>query len=118
VDTAGFWVETLKNSPNPVYQQLANTTIVPHTYEEMMTIHDYHILGNGTHVFMDIKFDWRLDYKIDGEYVMARYYWSKEVIGAGAPWPVWIVNKKWPLHDELAKHILLYQQVCSLAIAG
>ena len=36
---------------------------------------------------------------------------SKDVVSEVDRWGVWITNKKWPLNQELATHILYYQQV-------
>ena len=47
-----------------------------------------------------------------GHFVRQGFHKSQEVIDGFNPWYVWIANKKWLLHDNLARHILFYQKVC------
>ena len=104
VDAGQYWIDILKQSPNPVYQQLAEITINPEDKEERLKLMEENILGAGTHVYLASGV-------ADEEQELGDFYSSKEALEGNAPWTVWIVNKKWPLNDELAKHILMYQQV-------
>ena len=99
-----YLVDILSQSPNPVYQQLAERTVVPKDWDEKMTILENDVQGAGTHVYLTNYIFWN-------EAELGFYYFSKEILEGNFPFHVWIVNKKWPLHDELAKHLLLYHQV-------
>ena len=101
-----YIMDFLSQSPNPADQQLAKITVVPNDYLEWRTILENDVQGAGTHVYI---YGWIVDYSDESKF--GKYYFSKEVLQGLTPWMVWIVNKKWPLHDELAKHVLLYQQV-------
>ena len=122
-----YWADWLMQSPDTVYQQLGERADVAaqseHDWQEWVwtsrldprTLNrmDYNfkikngVIAYGTHVMIGPF--------IKGSRLKAYgyYYMSKEKIMGASPWNVWIVNKKWPLHDELAKHLLLYQQVCT-----
>ena len=106
VDKKGYYyVDHLKQSSNPVYQHLADIAVIPNDYAEVLSILEKYLQGANTHVYLcaGINYDMMK---------LGSYYYSKEVLEGSAPWIVWIVNKKWPLKDALAKHLLRYQQVC------
>jgi hypothetical protein len=98
-----FWIDHLAHSDNPVYKQLAKITVVPKNWNELKRILKHDVQGAGTHVYIS---NWP-----DGE---GYQHVSKEIIEGSNPYGGWIVNKKWHLNEELAKHILLYQQVCRI----
>ena len=87
-----------------MYQQLANITVVPKDWVDLMAILEDGVQGAGTHVYLTRDIG-------RNEAELGHYYFSKEVLEGNFHFTVWIVNKNWPLHDELAKRILLYQQV-------
>ena len=101
----GIFVDILKNSPNPVYQQLAEIFLVPKTWEEYGKIWEDGGIDRGTHVYL-------------GRISLADryYYWSTETLKGETPYNVWVVNKKWPLNDEMAVHLLIFQQVCIIML--
>ena len=103
-DGAQFYVDLLRQSSNPIYQKLADRAIVPKDYDELIRFLEDDVLGAGTHVFLYTKNVYIL-------YELGDFHVSKDVLEGHSPWVVWIVNKKWPLHDQLAIHILIYQQV-------
>ena len=47
-----YWVEFLEQSPNPVYQQLAERAVVPVEYEDLFEILEEDLQGAGTHVYI------------------------------------------------------------------
>ena len=102
-----YYVDLLKNSPNPVYQQLAKRVVVPKDMEEMTSLVIEGVQGTNTHVFIS-------QYLCCGMGEVGIYYGSKEIVSGSTPWYIWIVNKKWPLKDNLAHHILIYQQVSNI----
>ena len=104
-DGAQFYVDLLRQSSNPIYQKLADRAIVPKDYDELIRFLEDDVLGAGTHVYLMnncVNFPW---------YSLGDFHYSKDVLEGHSPWNVWIVNKKWPLHDQLSIHILIYQQV-------
>ena len=103
---AKFYIDFLKRSPNPVYQELADIMAIPkdEEAETIMIIED--MFKAGTHVY--------LNYDIDKKF--GDRYLSKTILEGMSPWAVLIQNKKWPLNDEFAKHILRYQQVCMICL--
>ena len=106
---AGWFVDLLSRSDNPLYQQLANITVVPKDFNEMMFVYmQYGVQGNGTHVYLGNDVCCGMTF-ISG--ILYQYHKSKEVIAGVPAYGVWIVNKLFHLNDQLAKHLLLYRQV-------
>ena len=103
-DRAQFHVDLLRQSSNPIYQKLADRAIVPKDSDELLRFLEDYVLGAGTHVYLMISDN-------DDLYELGDFHYSKDVLEGYSPWAVWIVNKKWSLHDQLAIHILIYQQV-------
>ena len=102
-----YYIDLLKNSPNPLYRQLAEIAITPKDGEERLKLMKERILKDGTSVYIS-------DRIYSDELDPADFYSSKDVLEGMDPWVVWIVNKKWPLSEKLAQHILIYQQVGGL----
>jgi hypothetical protein len=100
-------INVLKHSDNQAYKQLAEIAVImPSYWKDQDRIFEHFIQGNATHVFLGNEL-WN-DVEKLGD-----YHFSNEVLETPfLPYRGWIVNKKWPLNDELAKHILWYQQVC------
>ena len=102
---AAYYVQLLKNSPNSVYQQLGENIIINNLYVPMPGFNPENktywdaILENGTHVLL---------HKYDGD---GDYHASQEILEGVFPWFNFISDKKWHFKDDLAKHILIYQQV-------
>ena len=101
---AKFYIDFLKESPSPVYHELAEIMAIPKDEVEETTMKIKDMFEAGTHVFLNSQMD-----KKYGE-----HYKSKTILEGLSPWAVLIQNKKWTLNDEFAKHILRYQQVCNL----
>ena len=100
-----YWVDFLSSSPNPLYRQLSEITIVPKDYNELVNLMRERILKDGTSVFIGIEM-------YADELDPADFYKSKEVLEGNNYFTFWIVNKKWPLSEKLAQHIIRSQQVC------
>ena len=101
------WVETFAQSNNDVYKKLAKTMVVPTDWDELYYYLTYHVQGNGTHVLLG-------NHVWDKMREFGLYHFSQEIIEGSSPYGVWIISKLFPLSNELAKHILIYQQVCQL----
>jgi hypothetical protein len=101
---SSFWLDHLAHSDNPVYKQLAKITVMPKDWDEVLRILEHGVQGAGTHVYMS---NWPVD-------KFGYHHLSQEKIEGSNPYVGWIVNKKWHLNEELAKHILIYQQVCGI----
>ena len=101
------WVGHLAKSDNDVYQKLSKKTVVPTGWDEFWDLLRYHVQGNGTHVILGnhVYEQWK---------EFGLYHVSQEVIEGTIPYGVWITNKLFSLSNDLAKHILIYQQVCHL----
>ena len=100
-----FWKDFLNSSANPMYRQLAKITIVPKDPNELVNLMKKRILKDGTSVFISA-------FIYQDELDPEDFYKSKDILEGMNPYVVWIVNKKWPLSEKLAQHILRYQQVC------
>ena len=99
-----YWIDHMKNSPNPVYQQLAEIAVVPKDYAELLRMLKEDLQGAGTPVYLyNILFP--------EEEELGDYHWSKEILQGDLPFIFWLVSNRWPLKDDLAKHILIWQQV-------
>ena len=64
----------------------------------------YDVQGNGTHIYIGNRIT-------EGMQKFGLYHFSKEAIGPPSPFMGWITNKMFYLNEDLAKHILIYQQV-------
>jgi hypothetical protein len=53
---------------------------------------------------------------LTGEMSYWDYHKSEESLEGYTPWFVWLINKKWPLKEQLAKHLLRVQQVFKLEL--
>ena len=106
-DYGQYYIDFLRSSANPLYRHLAEIAINPKNREEKLKLMKERILRDGTSVYISaiIKPD---------ELDPADFYFSKDVLEGWNPYGVWIVNKKWPLSEKLAQHILIYQQVGGL----
>ena len=141
-----YWKQFLEKSSVPLYQKLAERTVVPTSFIENNTYNengtddywkgtkggagvtvwdDYDVMPNmlkenvtenGTHVYLTNVIDGKFkipqtDFKRHN--TLDDFYISKEELNGTSPWGGWIMNKEWPLQEELNMHILWYQQVCS-----
>ena len=98
----GVYEDILKNSPDSMLRELGEKALVTENDSKLLAL-----LGQ---VMKERKYAWMTDGMIGG-LRPSSFYISKENIGGTSPWQVWIVNKKWPLKENLAKHILRVQQV-------
>jgi hypothetical protein len=98
-------VLSLAQSDNHLYKDLAKVAEVAKDIKEYLYKIRYHVQGNGTHVLYS-------NHISDNMAKYGLYHFSQERIEGDSPYGVWINNKMWHLRDELAKHILIYQQVC------
>ena len=48
---------------------------------------------------------------------LGSYHFSKEPVTGILPFSFWIMNKKWPLSDDLAVHLLIFEQVSFRVLA-
>ena len=104
LDGGQYYIEFLKSSANPIYRQLAEIAINPKDKEERLGLMKERILNDATGVYIGTAID-------QDEFEPSEFYKSKDILEGMNPYTVWMVNKKWPLSEKLAKHILLYQQV-------
>ena len=91
-------IQQLKNSQNTAYQKLGEITILEEEEDNWERWYDA-VLENGTHVFLTA-------YDGDGD-----YHASKENLEGRFSWLNFISDKKWHFKGDLAKIILIYQQV-------
>ena len=99
--------ERFEQSGNQLYQDLAKIIVVAKDNEEYNNLIWDQVLGNATHVLL-------ANSVADREFMKRGnlFHFSQEVIEGFNPYTGWIQNKLFHLNDELAKHILIYQQVC------
>ena len=98
---SSFLLKVLKQSSNPAHRQLYEMCDDPKNHDERMKMLEDDVQGAGTHVFISDVLQW------DGD-----YHFSNEVLQGITPYQTWIVNKMWSLNEDLAVHLLRYQQVC------
>ena len=103
-----YYVWQLSQSGNQLHQDLAKIIVVPKDMLEFNYLLWYHVLGNATHVLLSSYFFDREDMNAKEGKLL---HFSQEVIEGFNPYQGWIQNKLFHLNDELAKHILIYQQV-------
>ena len=105
MEAGHVWKDFLKSSANPNYPKLAEKIIVPKDYNEWLNNVTERILKDGTSVQLASAIPPKAG--LDP----ADFYKSKDILEGDNPYGVWIVNKKWPLSEKLAQHILLFQRV-------
>ena len=98
------WGKLLKESSNPVYNQIAQNMDTPKTQHEKLFRLQLDVLEQGTHVYLSIV------PLLIQETDLGHYHYSREVVEGTAPFAGWIINKMWPLNEDLQKHILIFQQ--------
>ena len=99
IPVAGNYLEILKDSPNPVYRQLAEIFVLPKSWSEFYKLYREGIHYAGTHVLLSGG-------------MMGNAHYSKEPLQGILPYGVILQNKRWTLNEELAVHLLRFQQVC------
>ena len=107
--TITIMYDNLFCSDNSFYQQLAAITVLTKNSNEMFDILKNSVLGNGTRVYLTSGL-W------ESEKELGRYHFSQELLEGDTGYGGWFINKKYHLSNELAKHILIYLQVCCLMI--
>ena len=116
---ARFYVDHLAQSDNKLYRDLASITVVAEDWPELWDLIEYGVQGAATHVYLCsfLSEAW-WDY-VDGQWIyypdlkdFGEYHFSQEVLSGFHPYSGYIVNKYFHLKEQLAKHILLHQQVC------
>ena len=101
---ASAWQWHLYLSDNDLYKKLAMVSVEAKDFDEYNYLIQYHVQGNGTHVLMYPAIH-------KGSRKFGRYHLSKEIIEGFNPYNGWITNKLFYLGDELAYHMLIFQQV-------
>ena len=108
--TGEIYIEILEQSLNPAHQQLAEIFYLPKSNAEFYKTMEALVFDDAgskvyliprTHAFIGAYQPKDLD-----------RYRSKEVLQCMAPWQGWVVNKIFPLKEDLAAHLLRFQQVC------
>ena len=104
---AKFIVDLLARSDDKVYQYLASITVIPKDHSEWLDLMQFGVQGNATHAYLGpgIESD-------GGQFGL--YHVSKEVLAGKLPYNFWIENKNFRFSEQLAKNILIYQQVCGI----
>ena len=91
-------------SDNQLYRDLAKKMIVAVDLKQLFTLLEYQVQGNATHVYLG-------NHIYGNMKELGLWHFSQEVIEEFNPYLVWITNKMFYLGEDLAKHILIYQQV-------
>ena len=102
---AYYWKSFFTYSDNELYRKLARIIVVQKDDYDLANIIKYHVQGNGTHVILLSSISEKMK-------TWGRYHLSQEIIEGTNPYKGWITNKLFYLNEDLAKHILIYQQVC------
>ena len=112
-----FFVDLLARSEDKLYRDLAKITVVPNNYSQLYNILENGVQAAATHVFLS-KGVWHAWCHKDKDHCypnmedFGEYHFSQEVLSGAHPYGGYIVNKYFHLKEQLAKHILLHQQVC------
>ena len=102
---SGFYIDILRKSSDPIDLQLGNVSVRSKDNREEMKMLDEYVHGAGTHVYISNT--------LNGAHnQLGPYHWSKDKVKGVSPYTGWLVNKRWTLNDELAVHLLRWQQVC------
>ena len=102
-----YYNEYLAHSHNTLYQQLSNITVNRpyNSYDAHLHLLKIGVQENNTHVYLTSNL-W------PEERDLGRYHYSQEKLEGELPYGHWLINKKYHLSNELAKHMLIYAQVC------
>ena len=115
---ARFYVDLLTRSEDRLYRDLAKITVVAENYSQLYSILEHNVQGAATHVFLNSglrDFAWcDEDRCYPNMEDLGKYHLSQDVLSGHNPYVGYIVNKYFHLKEELAKHILIFQQVCEI----
>ena len=101
-----------------MYRDLASITVVAEDWPELWKLIENGVQGAATHVYLGKSlyvgwWEW-----VDGQWYkypdledFGEYHFSQEVLAGFNPYGGYIVNTYFHLKEQLAKHILLHQQV-------
>ena len=102
-------IDFLVGSDNTVYQDLAKIAVITYPFghwkDEHLNLLEHGVHVNGTHVYLT-------SYISEDVKKLGRWHFSQEILEGLMPYSGWLINKKYPLSEQLAKHLLIYQQVC------
>ena len=96
-----YFREFFDGSPVPLYREIGKDAIMAKNWSDWVYLVKELVLKRNTHVVVSSDLCCGLIYN---DFVTNR-------IDALSPWFVWIINKKWQLKEQLAKHIMKFQQV-------
>ena len=103
------WGDHLRQSGHPVYEKLAEITISPEDVYQVFELTEK-LQEEGNLVYLSNVVSGSPSFPLAK---LGYFHYSKETLLGVSPFSGWIVNKRWPFSDKLARHILKYQQVCT-----
>ena len=101
-------VDVMARSDDKLYQDLASITVIPKGELEFWYLMRDGVHGSETHVYLGARI-WGYMLKWGN-----LYHISKEVLEGRLNYNFWIENKHFRLSQQLAKHLLIFQQVCGI----
>ena len=101
VPGGSYFRDFFDKSPIPLYQEIGKDAIQAKDWTDWCNLVKELVLKRNTHVVVSSDLACGFLY---ADFIASR-------IDAIPPWYVWIINKKWQLKEELAKHIMKFQQV-------
>ena len=87
-----IWKQFLAKSPNPAYNELAETMIIPKDWYEFWDYPEHYVIGEGTHAYM-------APYLIPMKLELGRWWRSQERVSGKMPFGGNLSNKKWYLNE-------------------
>jgi len=108
-----IWKQFLLESSITEYNILGeNLTIIADDWDHFNYMSEHDAIGAGTHAYMAASISPRdLSYGENKEINSGRgWYRSKEEVAGKYPYGGYLTNKKWHLNEEMARHLLYFQQ--------
>ena len=102
--------QVLEDSPIPAYWEISKILVISHNNSDVPWIthpgspeSPYHLIPR-SHVYLG------------GMSQDPWHHISKDKLSGMVPWRMMIMNKRWPLDEELNVHLLRFSQVCIIMI--
>ena len=87
-----IWKQLLEQSSIPAYNKIAETMIIPKTWEDFDNYIEHYVLGEGTHAQMTSTL-------YPKHLAMGRWWRSTERLSGFSPYGGYLSNKKWYLNE-------------------
>ena len=101
VPSGSYYKEFLDGSTISLYRELGKQAVMAEDWNDFERLIRSGVLDSNTHVVLSSNLCCGLPFKS---------FYAFPLDGH-PPWYIWIINRRWPMREQLTKHILIFQQV-------